>query len=104
MNFLSIILSWLFRALAFLVGQERVVTWFIRAAEKSGTPELGELIRSKYFDVTGKMIPCDMACPACHMRGISAHLAPGIPIRCPDCGHVFLKPAKAAQAASPEAK
>jgi predicted RNA-binding Zn-ribbon protein involved in translation (DUF1610 family) len=33
-------------------------------------------------------------CPSCGFEGYSGHTAPGAPIECPSCGHVFLKPTK----------
>lgn len=59
MRFLANALGWVFRGLAFMVGRERVIRWFVRAAQENGTPEIAEMIRGKYFQLTGDVIRLD---------------------------------------------
>jgi hypothetical protein len=63
MIFLNV-LGWIFRGLAYVLGRDRVMCAFLRSAEKSGNREVAELIRSKYFAVTGTLIRLDSELPA----------------------------------------
>jgi len=56
MNWLATLLSLPFRITAFFIGKERVVRFFIRAANSSGNPEVAAVVRQKYFEMTGTVI------------------------------------------------
>jgi len=56
MNWLTTVLSMPFRIVAFFIGKERVVRFFIRAANNSGNPEIAALVRQRYFEMTGSVI------------------------------------------------
>jgi hypothetical protein len=64
MTFFANVVGWIFRGIAYVFGRDRVVCALIRSAEKSGNREMAELIRSKYFALTGTLIRLDAELPA----------------------------------------
>jgi len=63
MIFLNIA-GWIFYGLAYVFGRDRVICSLIRSVEKSGNREMAEMIRSKYFALTGTLIRLDSELPA----------------------------------------
>jgi len=55
MIFLVDIAGWIFRGLAYVFGRDRIMCALIHSAEKTGSREMAELIRSRYFALTGTL-------------------------------------------------
>jgi len=64
MIFLVDIAGWIFRGLAYVFGRDRIMCALIHSAEKTGSREMAELIRSRYFALTGTLIRLNSELPA----------------------------------------
>ena len=56
MGVIANLLGWTLRAIAYFVGREKVIRYVMNLAEKNGSPQIADAIRSKYFEMYGEVL------------------------------------------------